>query len=363
MFLCGSAPRKEKRVVMANLNAYLGTDFTSLDFSRLSEFYVDSSFYQDLTFNGVYYEDVVDIQWLIGQEYRSSGFGGYNLSLSLDLYYGFSINSGIIEAYVEQYWDGIEWNNLYSIEGIQYYARDIFQAITTYNTYDDYTIISRFLSGEDLFNGSQYDDAVVTYAGNDMLHGNGGNDYLDGGSGIDTAVYAGPINDYIITAEAPGYLQVIDTFSGSTSDGIDVITNIERLRFSDGTLALDIDGTAGQAYRLYKAAFARTPDNDGLKFWIGELDGGVTLVQAANGFVRSPEFQMVYSGASTNLGIVQKFYQNVLGRDGEAGGVSYWTDELDRGTKSAAEVLADFSASPENIAGVAPLISDGIFYA
>ena len=35
------------------------------------------------------------------------------------------------------------------------------------------------------------------------------------------------------------------------------VSNVERLRFSDGNVALDTDGTAGQAYRLYRAAFAR----------------------------------------------------------------------------------------------------------
>jgi serralysin len=347
---------------MAVLNSYFGTDFTSLDFSRLSDYFVDSFFYNNLTFSGIYYKNVIDVQWLIGDEFRSSGFGGYDLNLTSDPYYGFSINSGIAEAYVEQYWDGVEWSSLFSIEGIAYSARDIFRAVTTTSTFDDYAVISRFLSGADLFNGSAYDDAVVTYAGNDMLYGNGGDDYLDGGSGIDTAWYDGPINDYIVVPEAPGYLQLVDTLGGSASDGIDLITNIERLQFSDGTLALDIEGNAGQAYRIYKAAFARTPDNNGLKFWIGELDGGVTLLQAANGFVSSAEFQNLYRGATTNLAVVQQFYQNVLGRNGESGGVSYWTGELNSGAKSTAEVLADFSESHENVTGVAPLISDGIFY-
>ena len=36
--------------------------------------------------------------------------------------------------------------------------------------------------------------------------------------------------------------------------------NVERLDFSDAHLAFDVDGNAGQIYRLYKAAFARTPD-------------------------------------------------------------------------------------------------------
>ena len=133
--------------------------------------------------------------------------------------------------------------------------------------------------------------------------------------------------------------------------------------FSDGTLAFDTDGIAGHAYRIYKAAFNRTPDDNGLKFWIGELDKGMSLVQAATGFVASAEFTSLYSGATTNLGVVQKFYQNVLGREGEAGGIGYWTAELDNGGKSTAQALADFSASPENVAGVSSLISDGIFYA
>jgi hypothetical protein len=70
-------------------------------------------------------------------------------------------------------------------------------------------------------------------------------------------------------------------------------------------LAFDTDGIAGQAYRIYKAAFNRTPDNDGLKFWIGELDKGMSLLQAASGFVGSAEFNSVYGGATNNLGIVQ----------------------------------------------------------
>jgi hypothetical protein len=99
--------------------------------------------------------------------------------------------------------------------------------------------------------------------------------------------------------------------------GSDTLVNIERLVFTDGTLAFDTDGIAGQAYRIYKAAFNRTPDNDGLKFWIGELDKGMSLLQAASGFVGSAEFNSAYGGATNNLGIVQKFYQNVLGREGK----------------------------------------------
>ena len=40
--------------------------------------------------------------------------------------------------------------------------------------------------------------------------------------------------------------------------GTDTVIGFKRVEFNDGTLALDIDpgDTAGQAYRLYQAAFA-----------------------------------------------------------------------------------------------------------
>lgn len=191
--------------------------------------------------------------------------------------------------------------------------------------------------------------------GNDNFVLTSGNDNIDGLLGLDSASFSVARSQIAITKNG-------NTIT-ATGQGTDTLVNIERLVFTDGTLAFDTDGTAGQAYRIYKAAFNRTPDNDGLKFWIVELDKGMNLLQAAGGFVASAEFKSLYSSATTNLGVVEKFYQNVLGREGEAGGVSYWTGELDSGNKSTAQVLADFSASPENVAGVATMISDGIFYA
>jgi len=56
---------------------------------------------------------------------------------------------------------------------------------------------------------------------------------------------------------------------------------------------------------------------------------------------------------------VAKFYQNVLGRAGESGGVAYWTGELRRGTPLA-EVLVGFAESQENTSRLAPIIGQGI---
>ncbi|GGK43734.1 DUF4214 domain-containing protein [Salinarimonas ramus] len=144
--------------------------------------------------------------------------------------------------------------------------------------------------------------------------------------------------------------------------------SVERVQFIDGqgafvrTLAFDTGAgeNAGSAYRVYQAAFDRTPDNDGLKFWIDRADGGTSLIDIAAGFVASAEFQSIYGANPTSAQFVGRLYQNVLGREGEAGGVAFWTNELNTGARSQAQVLADFAESPENVVGVAPAIDGGI---
>lgn len=139
------------------------------------------------------------------------------------------------------------------------------------------------------------------------------------------------------------------------------LSNVERIQLNDGILAFDLEGTAGQAYRVYQAAFDRTPDTAGLSFWIEEMDGGLSLTNVAKGFVASNEFASVYGANASDGDFIERLYQNVLGRDGEAAGIAYWTDQLSQGAARDA-VLAGFSESAENKAGVLPFISDGIWY-
>jgi len=142
------------------------------------------------------------------------------------------------------------------------------------------------------------------------------------------------------------------------------LQDIERIGFSDGTLAFDEDGLAGQAYRLYQACFDRTPDAEGLGFWIKQLDAGsVTLYEAAQYFLNSEEFASVY-GTSSELSDVHYLallYANVLDRAPDTEGFSFWRDEQVNGV-TRADMLVYFSESAENVAQVAPAIDDGIWY-
>lgn len=210
--------------------------------------------------------------------------------------------------------------------------------------------------GNETLGGLFTSDDIAGFDGNDTFIGSRGNDRLDGGNGLDIVRYALNSVDYKVLRRADGSIDV-----QKPNAEHDSLTGIERAQFADGSLAFDIAGNAGQAYRIYQAAFDRTPDAGGLSFWIKSMDAGMALIDVAKGFVASAEFQAVYGANPSNFDFVERLYENVLGRDGEPGGVTYWIGQLDGGL-SKAMVLAGFSESAENIVGVAPKISEGIWY-
>jgi serralysin len=206
------------------------------------------------------------------------------------------------------------------------------------------------------------DDNVVfggadTLIGNsiaNVLEGYAGNDTINGGGGTDTAVFSGFHTQYTITQSG-----VNATVSGP--DGFDSLTSVERLQFADGDVALDITGNAGQAYRLYQAAFNRVPDLGGLGFQTHALDSGLTLTQVAFNFIASPEFQATY-GNVDDTQFLTLLYQNVLHRAPDDGGLAFHLDEMHNQNQSRALELVHFSESPENQLNVIGAIANGIFY-
>jgi hypothetical protein len=144
-------------------------------------------------------------------------------------------------------------------------------------------------------------------------------------------------------------------------EGIQSVKNPVRVDFADLSLAFDIDGNAGKAYRLYRAAFNRKPDEGGLGFWITQLDRGLDPSVMARGFAQSPEFAQLYGTAPTHDQIVRTMYRNVLHREPDAGGYEFWMKILGAG-HPVELVLNSFSESVENKAQVAGEINSGIIY-
>lgn len=206
--------------------------------------------------------------------------------------------------------------------------------------------------------GSFVDNGVVVGgAGADSFTGLGGTYRAYGGSKTDIAVFVGTQSSFTVSREGAA-LKVVDS---TGKEGSGTLYDVERIKFGDVAKAYDTDGNAGQAYRLYQAAFNRTPDQGGLGYQMKALDDGLSLVQVAQNFINSPEFSAAYGSLNTTQFVTQ-LYQNVLHRAPDAGGLAYHTGNLDSGTNTRAQVLVGFSESPENQAALIGVIQNGMAY-
>jgi hypothetical protein len=195
-------------------------------------------------------------------------------------------------------------------------------------------------------------------AAKDSISAHAGNEQISGGAGIDTVLYTGVRADYTAIHEADVAFVVDNKGAGGT----DTLMGVERVKFSDMGLAFDVAGNAGQAYRLYQAAFDRTPDVGGLGYWISAMDGGSSLHSVAEQFVGSAEFKTLYGSNASNDTVLKAYYQNVLHRPADEGGYKFWLNALDTHAVSLADLLVQFSESQENQTQVIGTIQNGIAY-
>jgi hypothetical protein len=91
--------------------------------------------------------------------------------------------------------------------------------------------------------------------------------------------------------------------------------------------------TQAQLTELYLAYFGRPPDFNGVTFYTANPSATVQSVAAA--FSASPESQGLY-GATFGAAQINAIYQNLFGRDAEAGGLTYWATEVASGRLSPA---------------------------
>ena len=207
--------------------------------------------------------------------------------------------------------------------------------------------------------GGSGDDTITGNALGNCLIGGKGNDVIEGAGGLDCSVYSGKLAEYQTAVGTDHKIRVVDSVVGR--DGSDVLSGVARLFFADYALGFDVDGAAGKAYRLYKAAFDRAPDYKGLGFWVSAMDQGVTQESVAGGFIASDEFATIFGINSTNDTFVSLLYRHVLHRDPDAAGAKFWNEALNWGA-TRAHVLGLFSESPENLDQTALLVANGIQY-
>jgi len=210
-------------------------------------------------------------------------------------------------------------------------------------------------NGNDLLDGRAGNDRLLGGAGSDRLLAGSGRDFIDGGDGDDTTVFSGMRGDYSVT-DQDGQILVTRL---AAPDEVATLVNVERVEFSNETLASFNVGPpqsqteifAGEAFRLYLAAFDRLPDSDGLGYHTKSLQNGLPLWEVARQFTASPEFASRY-GRPDDADFVNLLYRNVLDRDADAPGMAYYLERLETGVMTRSDVLVGFSESPENQASL-----------
>ncbi len=204
---------------------------------------------------------------------------------------------------------------------------------------------------------STFHISTVLNFGEEFLASGQGSEIFSAGTGLDQIVYPGKRADYSISAQGK------DSFLISLANGkTDVLTGIDRIKFSDASVALDVGkGHGGVAYGLYQAAFNRTPDVSGLGFWINALDTGTAPIDVMKTFITSPEFISTYNKLD-NTGFVNQIYQNVLHRPADAGGLAFWLEGINSGNAGRADVVNFFTQSDEFQGNLVAVIGNGFAY-
>ena len=92
--------------------------------------------------------------------------------------------------------------------------------------------------GNNSISGNEGNDSLNGGDGRDTLTGGPGNDVLDGGLGVDIVVFSDTISSYKIQYDSS--TRKYNVAANGGTDGSDGLANIERLKFSDNSLALDL---------------------------------------------------------------------------------------------------------------------------
>ena len=195
--------------------------------------------------------------------------------------------------------------------------------------------------------GGLGNDILLGNLANNVLRGNRGDDVLDGNTGIDTAIFLGSRAGYELTIGAK--IQVEDK---SGLEGTDNLTKIERLQFTDKSVAIDLDGNAGFTAKIIGAVLGnsalKNPTYVGLG--LSYLDKGMSYSDLG-------ALALTAVGATTNDAIVSTLWLNVIGSPASALDKAPFVKMLADGMKAGdlVALAADtaFNTSNINLVGLA----------
>jgi len=172
-------------------------------------------------------------------------------------------------------------------------------------------------------------------------------DIVDGGSSIDQSFYSGEASKYSIGKGFGASYMVLK--EGSVND---VLYNIERLKFSDRSLAIDLDGNSGNAARLLATVFGK----DAVK---NPTYAGIAISLFDQGFSKDQVSQValnaVFGANPKSKDIVSMIWKNLTGSDIDSKNLADLSGLIDSQAITAAQ-LATKAADLDLTAQVIDLV-------
>lgn len=184
---------------------------------------------------------------------------------------------------------------------------------------------------------------------------------VDMGDGLDIAVIQAPADQYLISHET-GSITLASKIRYKRPGGDEAtfkpeltLHNVERIQFSNTILAFDVDGHAGQAYRLSRTVYGEDQPDAVLARQLQALDQGKALRTLAGELVATDDFAARYGSAASGADLIARFYQEILGRAPDAAGAEFWRKCVADGLGED-QLLVNFAESSEHKELTSPLL-------
>ena len=205
---------------------------------------------------------------------------------------------------------------------------------------------------------------------NDLLTGTGRSETIDGGAGTDTVVYSGNRSNFLLNKTGSNFSLTNKTGAPVT----DVLQNMERIKFSDGGVALDVGATqsAGETAQLLGAVLPGRMVFDASKqallgAAIDLFDQGYSLQTLSGAVMRLPIWDILTGKATpSSTDIATYLLTNVNGVAPDATTLADAVTALNAETSFATQGnflwhLAESSANQTHV-GLVGLAATGLAY-
>lgn len=199
-----------------------------------------------------------------------------------------------------------------------------------------------------IINGGVGNDDIFGGGGNDSLIGGTGNDQITGGDGVDTVQFSGNWSNYTIALDRSS-ATIFDKIA--FNDGTDQLNEVERLKFSDKSIAIDLTGSAGMTAKILGAVMGKDSLQNKTYVGIGLnlLDGGMNYSDLA-------ALALTAIGATSNDAVVSVLWKNVIGTEATSAikepYIKLLTDGMKVGDLAVLAADSSFNISNINLVGL-----------